>query len=174
MSETGHSMAALSLDYKFALDASSIVAVSVLLFFFVIAPICVWTRIMSPLWRVGGIEGWIAKGGQQRASGSTHRKKTGTDPADRALLSFKNVHYSVKLPGKKGDLHVLKGVSGVLRPGTITAIMGPSGCGKSTLLDVLADTKNVGVIEGDVRLNGRARDDEFRSKCAYVMQEASS
>ncbi|EOD22017.1 hypothetical protein EMIHUDRAFT_240600 [Emiliania huxleyi CCMP1516] len=67
-----------------------------------------------------------------------------------ALVSFRDVHYSVTLPGReRQELHVLKGVSGVLRPGTLTAIMGPSGCGKSTLLDVLADTKRVGVIEGD-------------------------
>ena len=86
----------------------------------------------------------------------------------RALLSFHDIWYTVPIPG--GELQVLKGVSGVLRPGSLTAIMGPSGCGKSTLLDVLADTKSVGVIEGDVRLNGRERGAGFRSTAAYVMQ----
>jgi ABC-type hemin transport system ATPase subunit len=32
-------------------------------------------------------------------------------------------------------------IDGVIRPGSLVAIMGPSGCGKSTLLDLLAGRK---------------------------------
>ena len=38
-------------------------------------------------------------------------------PEEKCLLSFKNVRYSIKLPGSAGELSVLKGVSGVLHPG---------------------------------------------------------
>ena len=36
------------------------------------------------------------------------------------------------------DKVLLNAVSGIARPGTMTALMGPSGAGKTTLLDVLA------------------------------------
>jgi ATP-binding cassette subfamily G (WHITE) protein 2 len=158
-------------DYVFQIDATSIVAMALLLLFFVLVPFALWLSVLQPLCAVGGLEGWISQGGRDPSADPRLKKRGTPTPPRSALLSFANVHYTVKLPGREAPLHVLKGVSGVLRPGTLTAIMGPSGCGKSTMLDVLASTKNVGLIQGDVRLNGRPRDGHFRSLCAYVMQE---
>lgn len=41
---------------------------------------------------------------------------------------------------------------------------------KTTLLDVLASRKNVGVITGDVLMNGRPVGIEFQRGCAYAEQ----
>jgi len=147
--------------------AASFAVLSVAMF--ICLPIAAWGWLVYPLWRSGGLHGWITRGG----GGRMHSTETGARRTPRpALVTFRDIHYSVKLSGQgRPELHILKSVSGVLLPGTLTAIMGPSGCGKSTLLDILADTKRVGVVEGDVRLNGEARGTDFRSTCAYVMQE---
>ena len=136
--------------YVYTLDSTSASLLAISFALFIVLPIATWAWFVSPLWRSGGTSGWIARGGGGRMHSTARGAKRRTPPP--ALVSFRDVHYSVTLPGReRQELHVLKGVSGVLRPGTLTAIMGPSGCGKSTLLDVLADTKRVGVVEGDVR-----------------------
>lgn len=77
-------------------------------------------------------------------------------------------------------------VYGYVKPGTLTALMGASGAGKvsehpesarianspdqTTLLDVLASRKTVGVISGDVLMNGRPVGKDFQRGCAYAEQ----
>ena len=58
-------------------------------------------------------------------------------PSTRGLVEITDVHKSF------GALHVLKGVSLVVEPGAVTAILGPSGSGKSTLLRTINHLEKV-------------------------------
>jgi len=49
--------------------------------------------------------------------------------------------------------------------------MGVSGAGKTTLLDTLAQRISVGVITGDMLVNGRPLDASFQRKTGYVQQQ---
>ena len=51
-------------------------------------------------------------------------------------------------------LQLLHDITGVFRPGVLTALMGISGAGKTTLMDVLCGRKTTGYIEGDIRIGG--------------------
>ncbi|KAF0306025.1 ATP-binding cassette sub-family G member 4 [Amphibalanus amphitrite] len=91
-------------------------------------------------------------------------------------IEFNDLSYTVPAPMQKGKvkkdrLTILDGVTGVFRPGQLTAIMGPSGAGKSTLLNVLAGYK-VRDVKGDILVNGTARSlQTFRKIQAYIMQD---
>ncbi|KAG1346222.1 ABC transporter G family member 39 [Cocos nucifera] len=82
-------------------------------------------------------------------------------------LTFDNVKYSVDMPQEmkaqgvtEDRLLLLKGVSGVFRPGVLTALMGVSGAGKTTLMDVLAGRKTGGYIEGSITISGYPKKQE--------------
>lgn len=47
--------------------------------------------------------------------------------------------------------------------------MGASGVGKTTCLDVLAQRKNIGVLTGDVLVDGRPLTSDFARMTAYGM-----
>jgi Fe-S cluster assembly ATP-binding protein len=64
------------------------------------------------------------------------------------MLKIENLHANVD--GKA----ILKGISLVLNPGEIHAIMGPNGSGKSTLSYVLAGRPGYEVTQGTVTLDG--------------------
>ena len=50
-------------------------------------------------------------------------------------------------------------------------LQGVSGAGKTTLLDVLASRTTMGVITGNMLVDGRERDESFQRKTGYVMQQ---
>lgn len=85
------------------------------------------------------------------------------------VFTWRNV--TLDIPVKGGQRRLLDGVSGWVKPGTLTALMGVSGAGKTTLLDTLAQRISVGVITGDMLVNGRPLDASFQRKTGYVQQQ---
>lgn len=53
----------------------------------------------------------------------------------------------------------------------LTSIQGASGAGKTTLLDVLASRVTMGVVTGQMLVDGKLRDDSFQRKTGYVQQQ---
>ncbi|KAJ9113734.1 ABC multidrug transporter afr2 [Naganishia adeliensis] len=86
-----------------------------------------------------------------------------------AIFHWENVIYDIKI--KKQDRRILDHVSGWVKPGTLTCLMGVSGAGKTTLLDVLASRVTMGVIDGEMLVDGKPRDESFQRKTGYVQQQ---
>lgn len=87
----------------------------------------------------------------------------------RSTFHWKDVCYEVKI--KNETRRILDHVDGWVKPGTLTALMGVSGAGKTTLLDCLADRTSMGVITGDMLVDGHPRDHSFQRKTGYVQQQ---
>lgn len=92
-----------------------------------------------------------------------------------ASLTFKNLHYTVKVKsddGKTIDRKLLNGVSAYVKSGQCTALMGSSGAGKTTLLDVIAGRKTTGIVDGEILVNGLQQDAQvYKRITAYVEQQ---
>lgn len=86
----------------------------------------------------------------------------------KATLTWENLNYDVPTPS--GKLRLLNDVFGYVKPGQLTALMGASGAGKTTLLDVLASRKNVGVVSGDILIDGTNPGKAFQRGTAYAEQ----
>ncbi|KAK0121069.1 hypothetical protein ONS96_011252 [Cadophora gregata f. sp. sojae] len=86
-----------------------------------------------------------------------------------AVFHWDSVNYDIKI--KKEDRRLLDDVDGWVIPGTLTALMGVSGAGKTTLLDVLASRVTMGVVSGQMLVDGRERDTGFQRKTGYVQQQ---
>ncbi|KAH3675589.1 hypothetical protein WICMUC_002678 [Wickerhamomyces mucosus] len=89
--------------------------------------------------------------------------------AGKDIFHWRDVRYTVQI--KKEERQILSGVDGWVKPGTLTALMGASGAGKTTLLDVLANRVTMGVVTGDMFVNGRLRDSSFQRSTGYVQQQ---
>ncbi|KAL1762505.1 ABC-2 type transporter-domain-containing protein [Schizophyllum commune] len=86
----------------------------------------------------------------------------------RKTFTWERLNYTVPVPG--GTRRLLHDVYGYVKPGTLTALMGASGAGKTTCLDVLAQRKNIGVIHGDILVDGRPLTSDFARSTAYAEQ----
>ncbi|KAL4900736.1 hypothetical protein BDW74DRAFT_92620 [Aspergillus multicolor] len=109
---------------------------------------------------------------------TTEKSKLGAEKSDdhvgaikkqTAIFHWQDVCYDIKIKGE--NRRILSNVDGWVRPGTLTALMGVTGAGKTSLLDVLADRVTMGVITGDMLVDGRLRDDSFQRKTGYVQQQ---
>lgn len=95
----------------------------------------------------------------------------GADDDAGVEVAFIDVSYTVRDRTTKKDKAILDGVTGIFRPGVMTALMGPSGCGKTTLLDVLSGRKTAGQIRGEILYNGvEPTPALLKTRCGYVEQ----
>ncbi|KAJ5334695.1 hypothetical protein N7452_007098 [Penicillium brevicompactum] len=102
-------------------------------------------------------------------SDSDDKGGMGAIQAQTDTFTWRDVSYDIEIKGEPRRL--LDNVSGWVKPGTLTALMGVSGAGKTTLLDVLAHRTSMGVITGDMFVNGRGLDASFQRKTGYVQQQ---
>lgn len=88
-----------------------------------------------------------------------------------SVFQWHDLCYDIKI--KKEPRRILDHVDGWVKPGTLTALMGVSGAGKTTLLDCLADRISMGVITGEMLVDGKSRDRDmsFQRKIGYVQQQ---
>lgn len=100
--------------------------------------------------------------------GAKNPKEVAMEP-QRDIFTWKDVVYDIDV--KEGKRRLLDNVSGWVKPGTLTALMGSSGAGKTTLLDVLAQRTKVGVVTGDMLVNGRPFGADFQRQTGYVQQQ---
>ena len=108
----------------------------------------------------------------QNAGAATTEKEEQIDnaiPAQQSVFTWKDVVYDIEIKGEPRRL--LDHVSGWVKPGTLTALMGVSGAGKTTLLDVLAQRTSMGVITGDMFVNGTPLNASFQRNTGYVQQQ---
>ena len=89
--------------------------------------------------------------------------------ASTSVFHWGDVCYDIKIKGE--PRRILDHVDGWVKPGTLTALMGVSGAGKTTLLDCLADRTSMGVITGEMLVDGKLRDESFQRKTGYVQQQ---
>ncbi len=100
------------------------------------------------------------------------RPSPGSDAArpTRGTVEFDRVRF-----GYHPGVAVIREVSAVLRPGTVTALVGPSGSGKSTLAALVARFHDVD--SGAIRLDGddlRTLDaDELYRRVGFVLQDVA-
>ncbi|KAF2174053.1 hypothetical protein M409DRAFT_48938 [Zasmidium cellare ATCC 36951] len=87
-----------------------------------------------------------------------------------SVFSWKDVCYDIKVAGGK-ERRILDQVDGWVKPGVLTALMGVSGAGKTTLLDALASRTTIGVVSGDMLVDGKPRDSSFQRRTGYVQQQ---
>ncbi|KAJ5177141.1 uncharacterized protein N7482_003018 [Penicillium canariense] len=85
-----------------------------------------------------------------------------------SVFTWEDVCYEVPVPS--GTRQLLNSVYGYVAPGKLTALMGASGAGKTTLLDVLAARKNIGVVSGDILVDGQAPGTAFQRGTSYAEQ----
>ncbi|KAM0548856.1 hypothetical protein ACHAPJ_009712 [Fusarium lateritium] len=105
--------------------------------------------------------------GKQEASGDSSEKVEVSKQT--SVFHWKDVCYDIKIKGE--PRRILDNVDGWVKPGTLTALMGVSGAGKTTLLDVLASRVTMGVVSGEMLVNGQQRDSSFQRKTGYVTQQ---
>jgi ATP-binding cassette, subfamily G (WHITE), member 2, PDR len=100
---------------------------------------------------------------------TSHQNVSDVIQKQTAIFQWHDVCYDIKI--KNEERRILDQVDGWVKPGTLTGLMGVSGAGKTTLLDVLATRVTMGIISGEMLVDGEQRDSSFQRKTGYVQQQ---
>ncbi|KAF9399449.1 hypothetical protein BGX21_006228 [Mortierella sp. AD011] len=93
------------------------------------------------------------------------------DMAKGSVFTWENLDYIVPYKADpSGKKQLLTNIAGLVKPGTMTALMGSSGAGKTTLLDVLGQRKNIGTVAGTIEVDGEPLRRDFQRTTGYCEQ----
>lgn len=126
-------------------------------------------KIPAALKAGNDIEGVHEKTPVPEADTKTSEDNLNAIQKQTSIFHWSDVCYDIKI--KSEERRLLDHVDGWVKPGTLTALMGVSGAGKTTLLDVLANRVTMGVVTGNMCVDGSQRDDSFQRKTGYVQQQ---
>ncbi|OAX79146.1 hypothetical protein ACJ72_06537 [Emergomyces africanus] len=112
------------------------------------------------------------------ATGVTTRRSSATANDENAeftrlstserVFTWTDVEYTV--PYGNGERKLLNKVTGYVKPGSMIALMGVSGSGKTTLLNTLAQRQTIGVVSGEVLVDGQALPLDFQRGTGFCEQ----
>lgn len=92
-----------------------------------------------------------------------------SDVSTTKTLVWKDLNYMISY--KNSQRQLLDSVCGFCLPGNLTALVGESGAGKTTLLNVLSQRTDIGVVSGDISIDGCLLDKTFVRRTGYVQQQ---
>lgn len=84
------------------------------------------------------------------------------------VFTWKDVEYTVPYLG--GERKLLNKVSGYAKPGKMVALVGASGAGKTTLLNTLSQRQKIGVVSGDMLVDGEKLGKAFKRGTGFCEQ----
>ncbi|KAK2764869.1 hypothetical protein FQN54_008566 [Arachnomyces sp. PD_36] len=115
------------------------------------------------------------KGGEQTATkgpapfeSETSEQALHRISTSQKVFTWTDIEYTVPYQG--GERKLLNKVSGYAKPGHMIALMGASGAGKTTLLNTLGQRQKVGVVSGDMLLDGRPLATDFQRGTGFCEQ----
>ncbi|PIA89663.1 Brefeldin A resistance protein [Cercospora beticola] len=123
------------------------------------------------------------KGGHADDSDSSTKKESGIGESgdsekesealeqitkSESIFTWRDVEYTVPYLGSEKKL--LNKVNGYAKPGVMVALMGASGAGKTTLLNTLAQRQSMGVVSGEMFVDGRPLDGAFQRNTGFCLQ----
>lgn len=85
-----------------------------------------------------------------------------------SIFTWRDVEYTVPYLG--GERKLLNKVNGYAKPGVMVALMGASGAGKTTLLNTLAQRQKMGVVTGEMFVDGRSLGPDFQRNTGFCLQ----
>lgn len=85
-----------------------------------------------------------------------------------SIFTWENVEYTVPYQG--GERKRLNKVNGYAKLGLLIALMGASGAGKTTLLNTLAQRQSMGVVGGDMLVDGHKLGPGFQRGTGFCEQ----
>ncbi|KAI4716566.1 putative ABC transporter [Aureobasidium sp. EXF-10727] len=85
-----------------------------------------------------------------------------------SIFTWRDVEYTVPYNG--GERKLLNKVNGYAKPGLMIALMGASGAGKTTLLNTLSQRQKMGVVQGEMFVDGRPLGKEFQRNTGFCEQ----